>query len=104
MREISLHDLIHASGSIEVIWFTLESDNHIIGKTLAEADLRAHTGASVVAISRKGQIIANPKSITVFKSGDRVGFIGDKDQILKVEILLAGSDRDDDIIGVEWET
>lgn len=97
-----LHDLIHASGNIEVTWFPLEADNPLVGRILQEANLRARTGASVVAILRDRKLIANPKSMTVFESGDRVGFIGDKDQLEAVERLLSESVARD--VGVEWET
>ena len=70
--------------------------------TLAQVNLRARTGASVVAIMRNKEILANPKSMTVFEVGDRIGFIGDKEQIEKVEKLLAEKDVSD--MGVEWET
>jgi len=83
-----LHDLIHAAKNIEVIWLTLATDNPLVGKTLAQANLRAQTGASVVAIMRNRQLMANPKSHTAFEAGDRVGFIGDKEQIAAVDELL----------------
>jgi CPA2 family monovalent cation:H+ antiporter-2 len=35
----------------------------------------------VVALIRENQLISNPKSLTVFEAGDRVGLIGEKDQI-----------------------
>ena len=97
-----LHDLINASGNIEVIWFTLETGNHLVGRTLLEANVRTLTGASVVAIMRNRQLIANPKSSTVFEAEDRVGFIGDPDQIKAVEHLL--SEHESSNAGVEWET
>jgi CPA2 family monovalent cation:H+ antiporter-2 len=97
-----LHDLIHASGNIEVTWFTLEADNHLVGRTLQEANVRARTGASVVAIMRSRQLIANPKSLTVFEAEDRLGFIGDPEQIEAVERLLSAPETSD--AGVEWET
>ncbi|HUG34554.1 MAG TPA: monovalent cation:proton antiporter-2 (CPA2) family protein [Anaerolineales bacterium] len=97
-----LHDLINASGNIEVTWFTLEAGNHLVGRTLQEANVRARTGASVVAIMRSRQLIANPKSLTVFEAGDRVGFIGDPEQIESVERLLSAPETSD--AGVEWET
>ena len=97
-----LHDLINASGNIEVTWFSLDADNPLVGRTLQDANLRALTGASVVAIMRKGQLIANPKSFTTFEADDRVGFIGDSEQIEATERLLAKSDSEND--GVEWET
>jgi len=97
-----LHDLIHASGSIEVTWFTLEADNPLVGRTIHDANLRVRTGASVVAIMRNRQLIANPKSLTVFEAEDRIGFIGDTEQIAAVERLLSETESGD--MGVEWET
>lgn len=84
-----LHDLLEATSSIEIQWFPLAGDNPFVGRTLAEANLRAQTGASVVAILREGQLMANPKSMTVFQAGDRIGLIGDKEEIAVVESLLS---------------
>jgi CPA2 family monovalent cation:H+ antiporter-2 len=97
-----LHDLIHASGNIEVIWLPLVPGNPLVGQTLASANLRARTGASVVAIMRNRQLIANPKSMTVFEAEDRIGLIGDHEQIEAAEQLLSESASSD--MGVEWET
>jgi CPA2 family monovalent cation:H+ antiporter-2 len=84
-----LHELLHAIKSIEIIWFRLPADNPLVGQTLAQANLRAHTGASVVAILRDWELIANPKSNTTFQAEDRIGLIGEKEQIEAVEMLLA---------------
>jgi CPA2 family monovalent cation:H+ antiporter-2 len=97
-----LHDLITASGNIEVTWLRLMPGNQLVGQTLAQANLRARTGASVVAIMRNRQLIANPKSLTVFEAEDRVGMIGDHEQIAAAERLLSESATSD--VGVEWET
>jgi monovalent cation:H+ antiporter-2, CPA2 family len=86
-----LHDLIHAAENIEVTWLTLLPPNPLIGQTLAEANLRARTGASVVAIMRNKQATANPKSHTTFEASDRIGFIGDSEQIHAVEALLSAT-------------
>jgi monovalent cation:H+ antiporter-2, CPA2 family len=87
-----LHELIHASKSIEIIWFRLSSENPLVGQTLAKANLRARTGASVVAILRDWELIANPKSSTVFQAEDRIGLIGEKEQIEAVERLFTTTD------------
>jgi CPA2 family monovalent cation:H+ antiporter-2 len=89
-----LHDLIHATKNIEVIWMTLLPGSPLIGQTLAEANLRARTGASIVAILRENEAMANPKSHTVFEANDRVGFIGDEEQIAAVEELLHNQSMD----------
>jgi monovalent cation:H+ antiporter-2, CPA2 family len=99
-----LHDLIHASRNIEVIWLTLTRGNPLVGQTLAAANLRARTGASVVAILRDQQLMANPKSMTVFQADDRVGLIGDQGEIEAAEKVLAETEIETDHIGVEWET
>ncbi|PKO17880.1 MAG: sodium:proton exchanger [Chloroflexi bacterium HGW-Chloroflexi-10] len=77
----SLYDLLNALEGIEIIWMELCETSSLLGKTLAESNIRSRTGASVVALIRGRQLIANPKSMTVFKAGDRIGVIGEKDQI-----------------------
>jgi CPA2 family monovalent cation:H+ antiporter-2 len=80
-----------ASSSIGISWLKLAPDHPIIGQTLAEANLRARTGASIVAILREEHLMANPKSMTVFQSGDRIGLIGDGEQIKATENLLSST-------------
>ncbi len=84
----SLQDLLAAVNHAEIIWLQLLAENPILGQTLETANLRARTGASVVAIIRDGQVLANPKSQTAFKAGDRVGLIGDRQQIEAVRNLF----------------
>ncbi|HAE58059.1 MAG TPA: sodium:proton exchanger [Anaerolineae bacterium] len=84
----SLHELLLAFQGIEIVWLTLAENSILVGKSLAEANIRAQTGASVVALLRNEQLIPNPKSMTVFESGDRVGFIGEKEQIEIVTALI----------------
>jgi CPA2 family monovalent cation:H+ antiporter-2 len=85
-----LHDLIDASGHIEVTWLRLRPGHPVVGQSLEQASLRSRTGASVVGIMRKRQLIANPKSVTVFEADDRIGLIGDREQIAAAAQLLAG--------------
>ena len=101
-----LHDLIHASKNIEVVWLTLPSEHPFVGKTLASANLRARTGASVVAILRDRQLMANPKSMTAFQADDRIGLIGDREEIEAAERILAETESESELnhIGPEWET
>jgi monovalent cation:H+ antiporter-2, CPA2 family len=89
-----LHELLDAADSIEIKWVHVAADNHLIGQTISEANLRARTGASVVALLREGQLIANPKSMTVFQAGDRIGLIGDNEEIRQVEKLFLASKQE----------
>ncbi|MCE1254109.1 MAG: cation:proton antiporter, partial [Anaerolineae bacterium] len=88
----SLHDLLHATHGIEITWFSLPDHGTLIGQTLAEANIRQKTGASVVAIIRNGQLIANPKSNTSFEADDHIGIIGDENHVENARILILGDD------------
>lgn len=72
----------------EIFGVSLALDHPFVGQTLEEANLRARTGASVVAILRNSHLMANPKSMTDFEAGDRIGLIGDREQIEVVKKLL----------------
>ena len=84
----SLHALLQAFKGIEIIWVELSATSSLIGKSLAEANIRSQTGASVVALIRNKQLTANPKSVTVFETGDRIGIIGERDQVESVQNLI----------------
>ena len=101
-----LHELLDAVNNIEIKWFRLSEGSSLVGKTLAEADLRSRTGASVVAILREQHLIANPKSMTVFQAGDRMGLIGDGEEIETAEKLIsqAQPESESSAAGLEWET
>lgn len=83
-----LHELIDAADSIEIHWFRIPAESPLVGQALENVNLRARTGASVVALLREGALIANPKSRTIFEAGDRIGLIGDNEEIKRVEALL----------------
>lgn len=85
----SLHELLVAFQGIEIVWLTLCENSFLVGKSLAEANIRAQTGASVVALLRNEHLTPNPKSMTVFEIGDRVGFIGEKEQLEAVTALIS---------------
>jgi CPA2 family monovalent cation:H+ antiporter-2 len=99
-----LHDLVDAAKGIEIRWFHLPEESPLVGQTLADANLRSRTGASVVAILRERQLMANPKSMTVFQANDRVGLIGEKEEIEAAEKLLLEAQSTSSSAGVEWET
>ena len=100
-----LHELLEAANSLEVHWFRLTEGNLLVGQTLAQANVRAKTGASVIAILREGHLIPNPKSMTVFQVGDRVGLIGETDEIEAAQKLLSESESAPlNQPGLEWET
>jgi CPA2 family monovalent cation:H+ antiporter-2 len=97
----SLHELLVAFQGIEIVWLTLGKNSTLVGTSLAEANIRVRTGASVVALLRNERLVPNPKSMTIFEAGDRIGFIGDKEQLEEVEKLFSETESQD--IGLEPE-
>lgn len=85
-----LKNLINALNNIGVTWVSLAPDSPLVGQSLEESNLRARTGASVIAILRNKQLMANPKSSTIFEAHDQIGLIGDKEHIEVAERLLVG--------------
>jgi CPA2 family monovalent cation:H+ antiporter-2 len=85
-----LQQLVDAANSLEISWMRLLPASRLVGQTLAQANLRARTGASVVAIHRDQHITPNPKSQTLLQVNDRLGLIGETEQIAAAEELLRG--------------
>lgn len=83
-----LEQLFTAVRGVEIAWMSVTGVSPILGQSLAEANLRAKVGASVIALIRDHKVIPNPKSHTVFLEGDLVGLIGDIDELTAAEQLL----------------
>ena len=84
-----LNDLLSASDNIGIAWVRLETDSTLVGHTLAEANLRAKTGASVVAILRNRELITNPEPQAVLRASDLIGLVGDGKQLNVAQEVLA---------------
>lgn len=83
-----LDQLRNTVRDMEIAWRRLDADSPIIGQTLAEANLRARTRASVIAIIRDQQMLPNPKSSTRFQVDDLIGVMGDSVQIAAFDQVL----------------
>lgn len=86
-----LDQLVDAVRGMEIVWYHLDPTSSLIGRTLAETNLRAQTGASVIALIRQHRAIANPKSSLHFEAGDTIGLLGDAEQVATAERFLAGT-------------
>jgi CPA2 family monovalent cation:H+ antiporter-2 len=84
-----LDQLLSSVRGIEIAWVLLNSASPLAGQTLAKANIRAQTEASVIAILRQQQVIANPKSATFLEVGDMVGLIGEAVHVAEARRLLA---------------
>jgi CPA2 family monovalent cation:H+ antiporter-2 len=81
--------LLDAVQDLEITWVTLAEGNPLSGRTLAEANLRAQTGASVVAVRQGGELVPNPSSEIRIRAGDQLALIGESAQVSAAESLLA---------------
>ena len=88
-----LETMMRATRSMEILWAPLPADSSLVGQTLAEANIRARTEASVIAVLRGQQLIPNPKSAMRFESGDIVGLIGDAEQVAQARQLIDTVER-----------
>jgi CPA2 family monovalent cation:H+ antiporter-2 len=86
-----LHDLLRASDNIGITWLRLGAGNPLAGQTLANANLRARTGASVVAIMRDRELITNPEPQAILRANDLVGLVGDVKQLNMAQEVMAAS-------------
>jgi CPA2 family monovalent cation:H+ antiporter-2 len=86
-----LAQLLHTARGMHIAWHAVPPGSALDGRSLAEADLRARTGASVIALIRDQRMLANPKSSTVFQAGDLVGLIGEAEDVASAERLIAGT-------------
>jgi CPA2 family monovalent cation:H+ antiporter-2 len=83
-----LDQLLMATRGVEIAWELLNPGSPVIGRTLAEADIRSRVGASVVAVLRGGEVITNPDAGFVFQVDDLVGMIGNGAQVAEACYLL----------------
>jgi monovalent cation:H+ antiporter-2, CPA2 family len=84
-----LDQLVHAARDLEIGWVTLRADSTLAGHSLAAAQLRARTGASVVAMARDGELSSNPDPTTTLEVGDHLAVIGSPEQLAAVEAVAS---------------
>jgi len=76
-----LDQLLASTRGMEVSWQTVGAQSPLIGQTLAETNLRAQTGASVITLVRERKVMANPEPDLTFAAGDLVGLLGERAQV-----------------------
>jgi CPA2 family monovalent cation:H+ antiporter-2 len=87
----ALHALVDAARNLDITWVRVPDDGPASGRTLAEVDLRARTGASVVALYRDGALVPSPTPDFKLEPGDRLGLIGDPAHVQAAETLVGGA-------------
>jgi len=81
-------DIHAASPELRVEWIDLAPDGPAAGKTLRELDMRARTGASVVALVSEGETDSHPGPETRIPTTGRVAVLGSRNQLEEARGLL----------------
>jgi TrkA domain protein len=73
-------------------WYSVEETAELAGTTIADAQVRQRTGASIVAIERGDDVIPSPDPDTRIEVGDTVVVIGSRENIHAFDALVSGPD------------
>lgn len=71
----------------------------VVGKSLAEIDFRARTGATVLAVYRQGEEMVSPQPRTIIQEGDVLLIVGPQESKQEVYKLLKEPDRKENDAG-----
>lgn len=76
----------------------IETETYLIGEqtpaaghSIRDLKIRSRTGATVIAVRRDGEILPSPDPDFVFKTGDIVYLIGEREKVLKAIELIESS-------------
>jgi TrkA domain protein len=71
-----VEDLEMALGELSIEWVAVPDSSPLIGKTLAEAALRAKTGITIIAILREPEPVSGAQPNDVIQQGDTLVTVG----------------------------
>lgn len=79
-ESVDLDDLSVPLGDAIIEWVEVTDDSPVAGRTFADADIRAETGVSVIAVQRDGETEPNPGPDTVIEPGDVLVALGTREE------------------------
>jgi CPA2 family monovalent cation:H+ antiporter-2 len=85
-----LDSLPSAISQAPVASHALAEGDWAVGRTLAEANLRADTGATVIAIQQRGHYTTSPSADLELNAGDVLYLLGDESDIMLARRRLTG--------------
>jgi CPA2 family monovalent cation:H+ antiporter-2 len=85
--------LENARRLLEFTWFTLPAASPLIGCTLGEAQVRSRTGATIVAIMRRDELVTNPNVTEQLRAGDVLAVLGNHAELALFTTMAAVSDQ-----------
>jgi CPA2 family monovalent cation:H+ antiporter-2 len=75
--------------NVEIKSFRIMGDSPLVGKPLAETQMRKMYGVTLLAVRRKDRILSNPDPETVFRPNDILFVVGKPEQIAEVITLFS---------------
>lgn len=81
--------LTRLAEEIDIETLEIAPESPLAGRSIGAARIRTRTGASVVALDRKGRVSVNPDPDVLFLPGDRVWVLGTPEQRAAFRRLLA---------------
>ncbi len=73
---------------VEVETCRIDADSPALGKTIGQLSIRPRTGASVIALTRRGTTESNPSEKVSLEEGDVVSLLGTREQLQRAVGLL----------------
>jgi len=92
----SLSDLKLQLHDVDISTFRIAQGSPLIGKTLAQIELRRRYSVSVVAIRRDSQILSNPGADTLLHSNDVLFVLGSSEKISEAINTFPSSNKGDE--------
>lgn len=87
---VDVDDLSVPLGNAIIEWIDVPDDSPLAGDTLAQADVRVETGASVIAVQRSDETIPNPAPEFTIETGDILVAVGTRKQQSDLRHLIEG--------------
>lgn len=85
-----LSDLRDEVQGLSIEWMTLEASSPLANKTIGDGKIRTLSGASVVAVLRKGESIPGPGPEFSLQRGDMLLVIGSQEGVAKARQIIIG--------------
>ncbi|MBZ8183004.1 cation:proton antiporter domain-containing protein [Oscillatoria salina] len=88
--ELLQKDLREVAPELKNEWLTLPANSPLDNRTLAAANIRNLTGATVMTIQQHQQTIYYPKGETILRSGDKLMVVGNAAELAAFRDLIQG--------------
>ena len=73
-------------------WARVTDDSPLVGRTLADSQLRRRAGVSVIAVQRGEETITNPGAETELRAGDTLVVIGSREACRALDDVIEGDE------------